>query len=213
MFVSDHVKSMARRSNITHLGIHSHGVHPLKNCLGSGQELPARPKHSALFTDLQYCQKYPFIMHFVSRGHLDVLNRILDHQFFNFKNGPVERDRLSSYLTGSASWSNIPNRYLLIGFLSTLPMATAKVNLPRISARTNLHELESLFLKNIRKIIDFEDRGDTMLTSHFENRYRLSQKLSTHDLSGSSKLDDYLKCDTQLEYINQLRRLLTGADV
>ena len=212
-FVSDHVKSMARRSYITRLGIHSHGVDPLKNCLSSGHELPARAKHSALFTDLQYFQKYPFIMHFVSRGHLDVLNRILDHQFFNDKNGPVERDRLSSYLTGSAGWSNIPNRYLLIAFLSTLPTVNIEVNLPSISARTNLQDLESLFLKNIGKIIDFEDDGDTPLTSHFENRYRLSQKLSTHDLSGASKLDDYLKCETQLEYINQLRCLLTNTQV
>ncbi len=210
-YVSDHVKSMARRRCITRLGIHSHGIHGLKNCLSSGHELAAKPRHDELFSELQYFQIHPFIMHFASRGHLDVLTRVLDHQFFNAKSGQAERSRLSSFLTGTANWSDIPTRYMLMKFLSSLPTTDVQVDLPGISSRTNLQDLESTFLKNIEKIVDFDDRGDMMLTSYFESRYRLSQKLSTLDLSGICKLEDYLKCNSQLEYINTLRRLLKNA--
>jgi hypothetical protein len=210
-YISDHVKSMARRTNITRLGIHSHGVQGLKNCLSSGLELPAKSKHGALFAEPEYHQKYPFIMHFVSRGHLDVLNRIVDHQFFTAKNGQAERDRLSSFLTGTANWSNIPNRYLLMKFLSSLPTANVQFDLPDISSRTDPQDLERIFLRNIKRIVDFEDHGDTLLTSQFENRYRLSQKLSTLELPGICKLEDYLECASQLQYIRKLRRLIISA--
>ncbi len=208
-YVSDHVKSMVRRSCCTGLGIHSHAIHGLKNCVSSGHQAPYKNNHSAFFSDVQYCEKHPFVLHFCSRGHLDVVNRILDHHFFNTKNGQAEHDRLASYLTGVPDWSNIPTRYLLMKFFSSLPTSNAPCSITGIQSRTNLRELETIFWRNIRRIVDFEGRDHEMTTTRFEKRYRLAEKLSNQDLSGVYSLDEYQKCSSQLEYVGRLRSALS----
>jgi len=210
--VSDHVKSMVRRECCSGLGIHSHGVRGLRNSLSSGQELPAMTKHSAFLKSPEYFGQHPFVLHFCSRGHLDVMNRIIDHQFFNTKNGQAERNRLSSYLTGVANWTNIPTRYMLTKFYSSLPTTTVQCSIGRtINSRTNLQDLENIFLRNIRSIVNLESQREATLPVHFENCYQLAQKLSGQNLSGMINLDDYLNCSSQLEYIHKLRNSLTNA--
>lgn len=121
--LSDHVKSMVRRRDVGSLGIHNHQIGGLKSILSSGQEMPNRPRHSFLFDDARYCERHPFILHFCARGHFDVLNRIIDHQFFNEKNGQHESERLARYLLGNADWSHMPNRYSLMKFYASLPVS------------------------------------------------------------------------------------------
>lgn len=210
-YVSDHVKSMFRRDCCSWVGIHAHNIEKLKNRFSSGDEVEKRNRHSALLSNPGYFDKHPYVLHFSSRGYLDVMNRILDHQFFNSNNGKAEEDRLSSYLTGTASWSNIPTRFMLEKFWSTLPTVQVQCQLPKISSTTNLYELERIFLKNIRKIVKFESSPDALLTKNFEDSYGLSQKLSTQSLSGLSELDDYMKCGTQIDHIVKLRNSLKNA--
>jgi hypothetical protein len=139
---------------------------------------------------------------------MDVLNRILDHRHFNAKNGEGERNRLASYLTGEANWSNIANRYMLKKFMSSLPTVDFRCRLPESKARTDLQELQRSFLKNVSKLVDFKAADAASLATEFENRYGLAQKLSRQDLSGAIELDEYLNCRSQLEYVMKLRSAL-----
>lgn len=207
-YISDHVKSMVRRDCIARLGIHSHRTHRLNSCLSSGHTFAARNKHSLLLKNPRYFESHPVILHFFSRGHLDVMSRILDHRHFNTKSGEGERSRLSEYLNGPATWSSIPNRYMIMKFMSSLPTAAVPLNLPLVQAQTDVTELERLFIKYIDEFIDLKDFNGDCLATFLENRYRLAQKLSGQDLSREVDLDDYQKCRSQLEYVSRLRTAL-----
>jgi hypothetical protein len=208
LYVSDHVKSMARRRYLSRLGVHSHGIDRSKNCLSSGLHLPLGPKHAFLLDDVGYFNNHPFILHFCSRGHFDVLNRIVDHQFFNAKNGPVEKNRVSRYLLNKASWSTIPTRYLLMKFYSSLPKADVQCLLPEMESRTDVERLKTTFLTNMKQIVDFDGGDLETVAARFETCYQLDQKLCAQKIPGRCDLQAYLKCSTQLDYVTQLRKSL-----
>lgn len=207
-YVSDHVKSMIRRRCSSGLGVHSHRIYQSKNCLSSGLQISAKPHHSFLFNDTQYYNNHPFIFHFCSRGHFDVLNRIMDHQFFNTKNGPIEKNRVSSYLLNEADWSNIPTRYMLLQFYLSLPKVNIECSMPKMVSRTDISRLKKIFMGIIKNIVDFHDSDLDNIETRFENRFHLAHKLSSQDLSMIYNLPDYLKCNSQLEYIDKLRKSL-----
>ena len=204
--VSDHVKSMVRRRNSTGLGIHSHGVHQLKNCLSSGTKLTARPRHSFLLNDPQYYSNHPFVLHFWSRGHFDVLNRIIDQQFFNSKCGQLEKKRACDYLLNNADWSTIPTRYLLMQFYSSLPTASVEIPAPVLNSKTDVLALKRKFVRNLNNIVDFDVADLDKVEEVFEDRFRFTQKLQSQNSLTTSNLDDYQKYATQEEYIDKLRR-------
>ena len=203
--ISDHVKSMVRRECSSGVGIHSHDTGRQLSCLSSGAVRPAGPRHGVLYDDPQYFDRHPFVLHFYSRGHLDVLCRILDHQFFNSKSGPLERERLSRYLLGAADWWNIPTRYMLMKFFASLPTADFRRPPPELDSRTDVRALERIFLENIGRIVDFDIADIESLEGAFELRYGLSRKLESQDLTAQCDLSDYLRCSTQLEYVDRLR--------
>ena len=117
-----------------------------------------------------------------------------------------ESIRLSDFLLNEASWSNIPNRYLLVKFYESLPKTSVAISVPRIHSKTDVAEVKRIFLRNIRALIDFESRDLDNLENEFEDRFELSRKLNSGKFSVTSDIDVYLKCLTQLEYITKLRR-------
>ncbi len=147
-------------------------------------------------------------MHFYSRGHFDVLNRIMDHQFFNEKNGPIEKKRVLKYLLNDARWSNIPTRFMLMQFYSSLPKANVQCSMPKIVSRTDVNGLKQIFMGLMPKIIISDDIDCENIETRFENRYHLSNKLRRQHLSPIGDLHDYLKCNSPLAYVNKLRRSL-----
>ena len=208
--VSDHVKSMVRLESASALGIHSHRVDS-KTCLSSGAEVEAAPKHPSLITETEYFDNHPFVLHFASRGHLDVLNRIMDHQFFNTKSGHAERERLCRFLLEPADWSSLPTRCLLTHFYSFLPRVEPQISVPRIESATNVGDLRDIFRKLIKTVIDFEDSNAEDIENRFEERYRYARKLASLDPGGAIRLDEYLDCATQEGYINRLRTTLANS--
>jgi len=206
--VSDHVKSMVRRRYSTGLGIHSHGIRGSKSCLSSGVEAPSKSRHPFLLSDTQYCREHPFILHFCTRGHFDVLSRILEQQFFNSKCGPLEKRRVQDYLQNEPNWSNIPTRFMLMEFWSSLPTADVQCATSKLESRTDVRALKKIFLSSINKILDFDGADLRNTEIRFEHRYQLAHKMRSHDSLAAYDVDDYLKCDAQLEYIGRLRKSL-----
>jgi hypothetical protein len=210
--VSDHVKSMVFRQCTTGLGVHSHNISQFKSCLSSGVVTERKDRHELFLTDTAYYHQHPFVLHFFSRGHYDALNRIMDHQFFNSKNGERERSRVLDYLLNEPSWSNIPTRYMLMEFYSTLTTVDTRCeNLPELESKTDLANLKTILLRNIKKVIDCDWVHLEALETSFENRFHLSEKLATQSVSGLCTLDDYRECKTQLEYVAKLRKSLQGS--
>jgi len=208
MYASDHVKSLVRRDGVTGLGVHSHGIGDLKNTRSSGAEMPVRNTHSFFLDNVQYYQKHPFILHFCSRGHFDVINRIVDHHFFNSKNGHTERTRIREFLTAAPHWGNLPTRYLLMKFYRTLPTVEIDITMPELEAKTDVWALLNIFHRNLQIILDFDCPELWASEKNFENQYQLAQKLADLDLPAIGNQDDYIACSTQLEYIDHLRALL-----
>lgn len=208
--LSDHVKSMVRVDCASWIGIHKHNVDRLKTRLSSGIEVASQTRHAALLTDHEYVDNHPYILHFASRGHLDVLNRIMDHQFFNSKSGDAERQRLSRFLLGPADWSNLPTRCLLMQFYSTLPRVEPRISLPVNLPGTDLNDLRDIFGKLLRTIVDFEDSNLAEIEEGFEQRFLYDQKLSSLDARGAFQLDEYVNSQSQEGFVNQVRRRLTA---
>ena len=208
-YVSDHVKSMARREFTGGFGIHAHGVGQASNCLSSGLAVPCRARHSFLFDESRYCEMHPFVLHFCSRGHFDTLNRVIDHQFFNSKNGQLEKNRLARFLLNNPDLSNVPTRYLLMTFYLSLPTTDVRCSVPEISARSDVPDLKRIFLTNIGKIVDFSCPDPGNIEAWFEECFQFSRKLESQNSRDMFKLDDYLKCASQLEYIDKLRKAST----
>ena len=207
--MSDHVKSMVRREYTDGLGVHAHGVKGLKNCLSSGAEVPIAPRHRSLLGDPAFFADHPLVLHFASRGHLDMMNRIMDHRFFNAKSGQGERERLARFLLGSADWSNIPTRCLLMRFYAALPTTGRRIRVPPLDSRTDTQDLREIFLARLETLIDFEYRDLAEIEQRFERTYRFAMKLARLDPTSAVRLDKYLECATQEEYIERLRSSLT----
>jgi hypothetical protein len=204
---SDHVKGIVRMACEPAVGIHSHRVAPLETRLSSGLEVSEAPRYPSLLEGTRSFGEHPFLLHFVSRGHLDVMNRILDHQFFNAKSGEKERERLTSFLRGAPSWDNLPTRCLLNRFYASLPRVEPRISIPRLEARTDLRDLRGIFQRLVSRIVvengeldDIEDR--------FEERYEYARKLAALDPGRAIRLSDYLACTTQEEYAGRLRGAL-----
>ena len=164
-------------------------------------------------SDTGYFDDHPFVLHFASRGHLDVMNRIIDHQFFNSKSGDAERERLSRFLLGQADWSNIPTRCLLTQFFTFLPQVEPRISIPLIESRTDVRDLRDIFRKHIKTVIDFEDCDLDEIEDRFERCYRYARKLASLDPGEVIRLDEYLDCETQEGYIDRLRRALVNSSI
>jgi hypothetical protein len=141
-----------------------------------------------------------------------VLARILDQQFFNSKGGEPEARRLSAYLLNEPDWSNLPTRCMLNMFYSELPQVDIEIPLPMAEARTDVRQLERLFLSNIRRIVDFGAGDLEAPETLFEARFQLDRKLASQSLTGCLDLRDYGRCSTQEQYINRLRESLSACE-
>jgi len=205
---SDHVKSMVHRRSVSGLGVHAHRFREGRNCLSSGVEADNKSRHEMFLAETMYYREYPSILHFCSRGHYDVLNRIIDHKFFNSKAGEAETRRLSDYLRNEPDWSNVPTRYMLNLLLSELVRVDMEISLPVTEAKTDVRRLEALFVSNIRRVVDFEVSDLEATATSFEKRFQLDRKLATLNLAEYVDLHDYRQCNTQEQYIDRLRRSL-----
>ena len=203
--VSDHVKSMVRRENATSLGIHSHNVGHNNTILSSGRKVQNSPRHKFLFYEMTYSDQFPCILHFCSRGHFDLLNRTLDHQFFNIKCGDAERKKTVNYLTGIPNWSNIPNRCLLQKFFASLPVVNTEFAMPELQSKTDLTVLRDIFLEIINREIAFNPADENRAATDFEEQFQFNRKLISQDPASLCSIVDYLKHKTQLDYIQELR--------
>lgn len=203
--VSDHVKSMVRREQSDSLGIHAHNVSQNKTILSSGRQVQSSPRHQFLFYETTYSNQFPCILHFCSRGYFDLLNRILDHQFFNSKCGDAERKKTVDYLTGIPNWSNIPNRCLLQKFFTSLPVANTKLEMPELQSKTDQIVLRDTFLEIINRELAFNPTDGNRAAIDFEEQFQLNQKLTSQNPSSLCSVNDYLKQNSQLDYIEFLR--------
>lgn len=203
-YASDHVKSIVRRTDVEGLGVHAHAVGSSRSVLSSGEEVPARARYGSLLQDPSYCQRHPFMLHFCSRGHFDVVNRIVDHRFFNDKNGPAEVARLRSFLNGTPSWENVPTRYLLLKLHRALPAVRVDLTPPRLACGTDVPHLRELFRRHVASVVDLRCAEADALATEFENRFQLAEKLTQLDLTVD--LDAYRRCGSPLEYVGRVRR-------
>jgi hypothetical protein len=209
-FTSDHMKSMARRTCCSWLGIHAHDTKGMKTVFSSGVETNSSHRHPIFFDDTDYYYQHPFILHFCSRGHFDILTRIIDQQFFNSKCGPQELNRVRNYLVLERSWSSIPARCLLMLFYFSLPAIDIHIEIPSLESGNQIDDLKKIFLRNINKIIEFEVTDLDDLETHFEDAYQFSGKFSLHGQPAVGNLKDYLQRGCQLGYIDQLRKFLVN---
>jgi hypothetical protein len=207
-YASDHVKSLVRCKDVAGINPHAHNIRNSKNALSSGQELQQNYKHELFVRDTSYYNKHPFVMHCSSRGHFDVLMRVIDHQFFNSKSGDGERKRLFQFLTEGANWQTIPNRFLMLKFYETMPRVSLTLTTPNLMSTADTDSLFKLFLRNIKKIVDFNPSERSVLEQSFETQYNFQAKLNSLDLSGRCDVEEYLQCGSQLEYVEKLRRRL-----
>ena len=213
-YVSDHVKSMIRRECTSWVGIHAHDVGRLKNCLSSGVEVPASSRHTALLSDPAFFDEHPFVLHFASRGHLDVMNRMMDHQFFNAKSSHAERPRLARFLLEPANWSSIPTRCLILQFYRSLPRTDIHLPVPALEARTDVRDLQEIFLAHVQTLVDFDCSDLAEVEERFERQYRYAMKLAAldrlvlRDPTRVLPMEEYLECGTQEDYIDRLRKSL-----
>jgi hypothetical protein len=213
--VSDHVKSMVRRDATTWLGIHADDAGETTSVLSSGVEIGARPRHPHLLS-ASSDDDHPVVLHFVSRGHLDVMTRIVDHQFFNSKSGAGERERLARFLVEPANWSNIPTRCLLLQYYRSLPPANRSLRVPVVDVGTAVSELREIFLAQIGRLVDFECPDVDEMEALFESRYRYAmksaalQRMAALTRPPGGDLDEYLRYDTQEAYVDNLRAALQG---
>ncbi len=206
-YASDHVKSMVRRKYLRGIGIHSHAIGKTKNLLSSGYETQQKNKHALFINDPSYYQHHPCILHFTSRGCLDVMVRIIGHQFFNAKNGAHEHSRLKRFLLNEANWKNLPNRFLLLKIHQSLPSVELNFKLPKLQSSINNESLFELFLHNIQKIVEFDSSSQTEIETVFEKKYQLQTKLESLTLDNCDT-KEYLKYKSQLGYANKLRKQL-----
>lgn len=208
--ISDHVKSMVRRDATTWLGIHAHDAGQTRSVLSSGVEIGARPRHPHLLS-ASSGDDHPVVLHFVSRGHLDVMTRIVDHQFFDSKSGAVERERLARFLVEPANWSNIPTRCLLLQYYRSLPPANRSLRVPAVDATTAVSELREIFLAHVGRLVDFDCSDVDEMEVLFERRYRYATKSAALQTMAAltrppgADLDEYLRYDTQEAYVDKLR--------
>jgi hypothetical protein len=212
--VSDHVKSMVRRDATTWLGIHAHDPGGTRTVLSNGDPVPGGSRRPELLAGAGH--DGPVVLHFASRGHLDVMIRIADHRFFDSKSGDRERSRLARFLVEPASWASIPTRCLLLQYYRSLPVADRRPPVPVVGARTNLDALRSSFLSRINRLVEFGCTEPGAIEEAFESRYRYAMKLTAlrrlAELNGSAgaDLDEYLGHATQDGYIDKLRVALTA---
>ena len=203
--VSDHVKSMVRRENTASLGIHAHNVGHNNTILSSGCKVQNSPRHKFLFYETTYSDQYPCILHFCSRGHFDLLNRTLDHQFFNIKCGDAEKKKTVNYLTGIPNWSNITNRWLLQKFFSFLPVVNREFEMPGLQSKTDLIILRDIFLDIINREIAFNPSDGNRAAIDFEEQFQFNRKLLSQNPASLCSIDGYSTHNTQLDYIQELR--------
>lgn len=207
-FANNHVKSIARRGKLASIGVHAHRVGGAKTVLSSGKLVKPDHFHTDAVRDPSYYQRHPFVLHAVSRGHIDILNRICGHRFNNVNCGHGERARLRKLLTGRPVWSALPNRLLLQKVQQAFPRVTLHPKLPRLSRATDSDLLLDMFLQQINTIVDFQCSSREDFEAAFESRYMLDYKINRFDVTGFVDIEEYLQSSTQLDYIVRLRNRL-----
>lgn len=210
-YASVRVKSLVRIESVTGLGNHHHCIHYSTTILSSGMEIELNHAHCLFVHDTSYYRQFPCILHFASRGHPDLIIRIIDPQYFNAKSGNSERNRLVSFLIGQASWETVPTRYLLSKILQCFPDVHVELSTQKSNAKTNGGSLQDIFLANIAKVVNFNCEDPELVVSAFENKFSLQKRLGELDLTGKIDLLEQLSCGSQLEYTGLLRNRLVAA--
>ena len=208
---SNHVKSIAKRDQIKRVGIHAHFTDGAENCLSSGEPTQEQNRNELFIQEPTYYHAHPCILHFTTRGHFDVMTRIIDHQFFNTKSGEAERARLKSFLLNDPSWQNLPNRFLLMKIHESLPKVELGLKLPKLHTQTDQQTMIELFSSNFKKIVSYDFPELVNLESSFEDAFQLQAKLESLTLP-ECNIDTYLGCSSQLEYAGKLRQQLALID-
>ena len=209
---SDHVKSMVLRAKTTRLGIHSHKVHDGKTILSSGREANSQPRDFSLAGETGYSQANPYVMHFCSRGYLDLVNKILDHRLNNTKAGKSEHERMIGYLEQPASWENIPNRILLLKFYGSFPPVSPTVPEALNHLATDLTLQRSEFLRIVNGHLKFSPGSLEDCVEAFDRSFSLQQKIESQDAKPWCDFEMYRSFPTQLAYIRHLRKQLIAFD-
>lgn len=209
-YASNHVKSIARRRVVRSVGIHYHRVPEASTVLSSGEMVQGKSMHDTFVRDPSYYAGHPFILHFASRGILDTLNRITDHRFFNDITGESEKARLGRFLTGRPTWPTLPNRFLLMKLLQTLPEVDVDVSLPSLRSTASVESLSRIFHRAINTTVDFRSRDLSNVEQAFEGKFALVYKLNRLELDNVGGVEQYLECKTHLQYVAQIRKSLCG---
>ena len=199
---------MARRRDLAFIGVHKHELNEGTTILSSGQVVEPAHYHLAPAREPAYSAKHPCVLHACTRGHLDMLNRICAHRFWNVNCGDGERLRLKKLLTGRPAWPLVPNRYLLLKALQQFPRVELKLNLPVLQASTDREELLRIFLGQINKVVDFRCNRWQDIEAAFEARYLLDHKLNRLEINGFVDLEEQMDAPTQLDYVVKLRALI-----
>ncbi|MEM1110350.1 MAG: glycosyltransferase family 2 protein [Pseudomonadota bacterium] len=207
-YASNHVKSIAYRSQIRGVGVHYHPIGDAASCLSSGEEVQPESYHRVFVEQPDYYQHHAFVIHAASRGHLDTLCRIVAQRFHDPKCGELERKRLRSLLCGRARGANLPNRYLHGKIQQSFPRVEVTLRLAAGLPKTDLDELLAIFLRNIRSIVDFHCDHLSSVAPAFEERFMLNEKLKRLDIRGHVSIEEAVSELTQDDYARQLRRRL-----
>ena len=99
----------------------------------------------------------------------------------------------------------MPNRFLLQKFFASLPVVNTEFEIPELQSKTDLIVLRDIFLDIINREIAFNPSDENWVAIDFEEQFQFNRKLKSQDLASLCSIDDYLKHNTQLDYIQELR--------
>lgn len=124
--------------------------------------------HDSFVREPSYYANHAFILQFASRGYFDALTRVIDHRFFNESTGEHEKAKLRKFLTGRPTWSNLPNRFILMKALKQLPVVDIDVSLPALQSKTCIRSLFGIFRRVINTSVNFACPDFSSLELAFE---------------------------------------------
>jgi hypothetical protein len=93
---------------------------------------------------------------------------------------------------------------MLLQFWSSLPTVEVPCRLPEVGARTDVGELKRTFLRSVTSLLGFDAALEDLAAS-FESRYALADKIRSQGSAACYSVNDYLKSNSQLEYIEECR--------
>ncbi|WP_075590607.1 glycosyltransferase family 2 protein [Labilibacter marinus] len=202
LYASDHCKSMVKKSEVKAFSAHNHLTNSSTTSrLSSGKEHANRPYHNTFQLDTTYFQNHPFVIHLVSRGFYDILNKIIHQRVVHRWKTSDEIKKVKKILKRKKiTQNNIPLKFFLLKMYDSFPLVNIKLeNLPIQKYQRDI-EAEKDLLINKFKTLFKTDLKDENISS-----FKLKEKFKKFVFPYHFKLEEYHKAITQISYFKHLQ--------